>query len=158
VASRADEQWRRGVYMHWQRTFLHPMLANFDAPARDECAAQRGTSNTPQQALTLLNDPTFVEAARLFAARLLTAGAGDEARLQQAYRLALARESQPREREALRGLLARQREQYRANPEDAAKLLQTGLAPVPAGDAVELAAWTQVARVILNLQDTITRY
>ncbi|HEY6167677.1 MAG TPA: PSD1 and planctomycete cytochrome C domain-containing protein, partial [Verrucomicrobiae bacterium] len=70
VADRDDRQWRRGVYMHWQRTFLHPMLANFDAPMRDECAAARTASNTPQQALTLLNDPSFVEAARVFAQRL----------------------------------------------------------------------------------------
>ncbi len=158
VASGEEGQWRRGVYMHWQRTFLHPMLANFDAPARDECAAQRVTSNTPQQALTLLNDPTFLEAARMFAARVLAAGSTDEARVQHAFRYALARDAQPRESEALRTLLARQRDHYRATPEDAAKLLKTGLAQVAAGDPVELAAWTQIARVILNLQETVTRY
>jgi hypothetical protein len=107
AASRDDDQWRRGVYMHWQRTFLHPMLANFDAPARDECAAQRVVSNTPQQALTLLNDPAFVEAARLLAARLLGAPAGDDgARLQRAFQLAVAREPQPAELGGLRTLLA----------------------------------------------------
>jgi len=60
-------QYRRGVYMHWQRTFLHPMLTNFDAPSRDECVAKRTQSNSPQQALTMLNDPVFVEASRAFA-------------------------------------------------------------------------------------------
>jgi hypothetical protein len=158
VASADDEQWRRGLYMHWQRTFLHPMLANFDAPARDECAAARGVSNTPQQALTLLNDPTFVEAARLFAARLIREAAQDEVRLQRAYQLALGREPQAREREALHALLTRQRETYRTNAGDAEKLGQVGLAPAAEGDAAELAAWTQVARVVLNLQETITRY
>src|SRR5690606_31046823 len=62
-----EDQWRRGVYMHWQRTFLHPMLANFDAPSREDCIALRNEANSPQQALTLLNDPTFVEAARVWA-------------------------------------------------------------------------------------------
>ena len=73
-----DRQYRRGVYMHWQRTFLHPMLANFDAPSREECTASRVISNTPQQALTLLNDPTFVEAARVFAQSLLSDGAASD--------------------------------------------------------------------------------
>jgi hypothetical protein len=158
VASDDDEQWRRGLYMHWQRTFLHPMLANFDAPARDECAAQRVVSNTPQQALTLLNDPTFVEAARLFAARIVAAGTTDAARLRQAFLLALAREPRPAERESLERFLASQREHYRSDVDAAQKLLRVGLAPVPAGDPAELAAWTSVARVILNGQEVITRY
>ncbi|MBL9213134.1 MAG: PSD1 domain-containing protein [Opitutaceae bacterium] len=158
VASDDDEQWRRGLYMHWQRTFLHPMLANFDAPSRDECAAQRVVSNTPQQALTLLNDPTFVEAARLFAARVAAAGATDEARLRQAFLLALAREPKPAETASLQRFLATQREHYRGDVDAAQKLLRVGLAPVPAGDPAELAAWTSVARVILNGQEVITRY
>jgi hypothetical protein len=158
-ASAAPEQWRRGVYMHWQRTFLHPMLANFDAPARDECAALRVISNTPQQALTLLNDPTFVEAARLFAARLLDAkNASDDERLQRAFQVALARDPRDRESESLKNFLNTQRDYYRANPADAAKLIKVGIASPPEGDAAELAAWTTVCRVVLNLQETITRY
>src|SRR5205823_245961 len=87
VAHRDERQYRRGVYTHWQRTFLHPMLANFDAPSREECWADRAVSNTPQQALTLLNDPSFVEAARVFAERLLLNPAvnGDDARIERAY-------------------------------------------------------------------------
>ena len=158
VASDDDEQWRRGVYMHWQRTFLHPMLANFDAPARDECAAARTVSNTPQQALTLLNDPTFVEAARVFAARIVAVGSTDEAHLSEAFRVALARAPKPAERTSLLRLLAAQRDYYRANAAEAEKLLRTGLTPRPIGDAADLAAWTQVTRVILNLQEFITRY
>ncbi len=158
VASTDDEQWRRGVYMHWQRTFLHPMLANFDAPPRDECAAQRVVSNTPQQALTLLNDPTFVEAARLLAARIVVYAPAETARLERAFQLAVARVPEPREAEALRALLDRQREYYRANAGEAEKLLQVGLAPAPTGDPAELAAWTNVCRVILNLQEVFTRY
>ena len=158
VASNDDEQWRRGVYMHWQRTFLHPMLANFDAPSRDECAAARTVSNTPQQALTLLNDPTFVEAARLLAARAVAAGAADAVRLREAFQLALGRDPKPAEHDSLLKLLAVQREIFRAAPADADKVLRIGLSAPPVGDAIEHAAWSQVARVIINLQEFITRY
>jgi len=71
VPEKDERQWRRGVYMHWQRTFVHPMLANFDAPSREDAVCTRVVSNTPQQALTLLNDPTFVEAARVMAGRFV---------------------------------------------------------------------------------------
>ena len=164
VASTDGEQWRRGVYMHWQRTFLHPMLANFDAPSRDECAALRTVSNTPQQALTLLNDPTFVEAARLFAARLLgdPQAKTDVQHLRRAYQLALAREPSAAEFSSLAKFIATQRATYRANPADAEKLLKVGLAPrTPVkldADALELAAWTNLCRVLLNAHETITRY
>ncbi len=156
VASDDDEQWRRGVYMHWQRTFLHPMLANFDAPARDECAAARTVSNTPQQALTLLNDPTFVEAARVLAARAATGT--DDARLQRLFQFTLGRDPKPAETAPLKSLLAKQREYFRATPDDATKVLRIGQSPATTGDAADLAAWTQVARVLLNSQEFITRY
>jgi hypothetical protein len=153
-------QWRRGVYVHWQRTFLHPMLANFDAPARDECCACRITSNTPQQALTLLNDPEFVEAARALSARLLIAsGATDDAtRLRLAWRQALDREPRPRELESLASFLAAQRATFAADPAAAKAALAVGLAPRPPLDPVEHAAWMQVCRVLLNTQEVITRY
>lgn len=158
-ASPDERQYRRGVYMHWQRTFLHPMLANFDAPTREECIAGRIVSNTPQQALTLLNDPSYVEAARVFAASLLRDGRDDARRLTLAFERALARAPQPAEREGLLALLERQRGHYRVHVAEAQALLANGLAPVPAGvDAAELAAWTQVGRVVLNLHETITRY
>ena len=134
------------------------MLANFDAPARDECAAQRTLSNTPQQALTLLNDPTFVEAARLFAARMSVGGTDDKARLRSAFRTALARDPKPAELNSLATFLATQRATYRAAPAEAEKLLRIGLSPPTTGDTAELAAWTQVARVLLNSQEVITRY
>jgi hypothetical protein len=159
AASSDDEQWRRGVYMHWQRTFLHPMLANFDAPARDECAAQRTLSNTPQQALTLLNDPTFVEAARLFASRVLAGqDASDGQRIDRAMLDAVARPAKENERASLMKFLAEQRDYFRANSADAEKFLKVGRAPEPTGDKAELAAWTSLCRVLLNAQETITRY
>ena len=157
VASKDTEQWRRGLYMHWQRMFLHPMLVNFDAPARDECVALRSSSNTPQQALTLLNDPTFVEAARAFATRLL-ALPGDQDRLNVAFRLAVGRDIKTAERASLGKLIADQQAYYAANPAEAAKLLKVGLTPPPTGDAATHAAWTQACRVLLNSQEAITRY
>jgi len=159
AASTGPDQWRRGVYMHWQRTFLHPMLANFDAPARDECAAVRVVSNTPQQALTLLNDPSFVEAARLFAGRLLEDTALDDgARIDKAFQMAVARAPEEREKESLQQFLAVQRDYYREHADDAGKLLKIGFAPPNRGDLPEEAAWTSLCRVLLNSQEAITRY
>jgi hypothetical protein len=160
VADRDARQWRRGLYMHWQRTFLHPMLANFDAPARDECAAARTASNTPQQALTLLNDPVFVEAARVFAARLLEdpRGRDDAGRIRLAYRLAVNREPRQPELESLATFIAGQRQTFAAAPADADRSRAVGLASRPTLDPVEHAAWTQAARVLLNLHEVITRY
>jgi hypothetical protein len=153
-----EQQYRRGVYMHWQRTFLHPMLANFDAPARDECAAARTSSNTPQQALTLLNDPSFVEAARLFASRLIREAKTDTERLQLAFNLALLRPIKAEEQTALTSFLTAQTQHYQAHAEDADKLLKIGNTKNYNKDTISLAAWTQVCRVILNAQETITRY
>jgi hypothetical protein len=160
VADRDERQYRRGVYMHWQRTFLQPMLANFDAPSREECTATRPVANTPQQALTLLNDPTFVEAARVLARDLLAAEAGsDRERIDALFRQALSRPAHAAERESLAAFLAAMRKTYQESPEDASKLLKVGFAPSTsvAGDP-ELAAWTSVCRVVLNLHETITRY
>jgi hypothetical protein len=155
-----ERQYRRGVYAWWQRTFFHPMLANFDAPSREECTAQRVVSNTPQQMLTLLNDPTFVEAARVFAERVLTAKCeSDEERIEFAFQRALARPAKVKEKSSLLSFLAGQREHYQADADESAKLIKVGLAPAPQNaDVSELAAWTQVCRVILNLHETITRY
>ena len=156
VASAGADQWRRGLYMHWQRMFLHPMLINFDAPARDECTALRSYSNTPQQALTLLNDPTFVEAARAMATRLLALPADE--RLTQGFRLSMGREPKASERPSLEKLVGEQTAYYRTNPTEAAKFIKIGLSPANPTDPAELAAWTQACRVLLNSHEAITRY
>jgi hypothetical protein len=151
-------QYRRGVYMHWQRTFLHPMLVNFDAPSRDECTADRSPSNSPQQALTLLNDPSFVEASHAFASRLLSEGSDFETILDAAFEHALSRRPHSDEVESLRGLYERQLAYYREHPDEAEAFLSIGNTPTEAPNSVELAAWSQLCRVILNLHETITRY
>jgi hypothetical protein len=153
-----DRQWRRGLYVHWQRQFLHPMLKAFDAPRREECTAQRPRSNTPLASLTLLNDPTFVEAARAFAARILDGTNDDEARLDRAFRLAVSRTPDDFERKLIMRLLEVSREQYRSNETGARALVTTGLAPASSNvPAVEHAAWAAVARAILTLGETTTR-
>jgi hypothetical protein len=159
-ASQDDRQYRRGVYAHWQRTFLQPMLANFDAPSREECTALRPISNTPQQALTLLNDPSFVEAARVLAQKLMASPAkSDDARIGLAYQRALGRNAKPTELASLKKFLAAQREHLQNDADEPVKLQKVGLAATPKeADAVELAAWTSVCRVVLNLHETITIY
>ncbi len=153
------DQFRRGLYTWWQRSFVHPSMLAFDAPTREECAAERARSNIPQQALVLLNDPTYVEAARSFALRTVREAKGNaEARITWMWRQALGRKPQAAEVATLRQLLEKHLGEYRASPDAAAAYLKVGATEVPAGvDAAELAAWTNVARAILNLHETITR-
>lgn len=153
-------QYRRGVYTHWQRTFLHPSMLAFDAPAREECTAQRPRSNTPLQSLVLLNDPTFVEAARVLAADALAIEANDfDERLAWMTRRTLTRLPRPDELTLLGQLYQSDLKRYQDDPEAANKLLSVGMSSIPDGiDRIELAAWTSVARALLNLHESITRY
>ncbi|MCX7415358.1 MAG: DUF1553 domain-containing protein, partial [Planctomycetia bacterium] len=155
-----SRQWRRGLYVHWQRMFLHPQLLAFDAPSREECTATRMRSNTPRAALVLLNDPTFVEAARMLAERAITTGGPtDDSRIECLWRQTVSREPDPHERSLVKGLLARRRAEFKADPNAAVQLLSVGLAHSDASiDQVELAAWTAAARVVLNLHEAIARY
>lgn len=154
-----DNQYRRGLYMHWQRSFLHPMLAAFDAPAREECTAARSNSNTPLQALNLLNDPTFVEAARVLAEDLMKNQHPLTDTLDTAFQRILSRAPSGEERALLTQLYEKQLKRYGESPEDAAKLLGIGLKPATdAKDPAALAAMTAVTRALLNLHETITRY
>ena len=154
-----ENQYRRGVYTHWQRQYLHPMLKAFDAPSREECMAARPVSNTPLAALALLNDPTFVEAARVLAARMLhEAGPAPADRIRWAYRIVLSRPPDDAEVAALVQLLDLNRKIYRNDPESAPRILATGQAGSGRDlDPAELAAWTHTARAILNLHEAISR-
>lgn len=156
---RGENQYRRGLYTWWQRTFLQPSLKAFDAPTREECTAVRTRSNTPLQSLVLLNDETYVEAARVFAAEIVKEGGNRPAeRIDWAFHRALSRSATAEEGRILTDLFNKHHEEYAADTAAAKKLLGVGDAPVPAGiDTAELAAWTSVARVILNLHETITR-
>jgi hypothetical protein len=154
-----DKQYRRGLYTYWQRTFLHPSLLAFDAPTREECTVERPRSNTPQQALVLLNDPTYVEASRVFAERVIRKGGPDTAtRIGYAFREALQRRPTADEFAVLSGLLEQHLQHYQKTPAAAQALLKVGQRPAATDiPQAELAAWTSVTRAILNLHETITR-
>ncbi|HEX5472594.1 MAG TPA: PSD1 and planctomycete cytochrome C domain-containing protein [Lacipirellulaceae bacterium] len=159
VPSTGENQFRRAVYVHWQRQFLHPWLLAFDAPTREECTADRPVSSTPTAALVLLNDPSFLEAARALAAETLAKAPPDDAkRIEWAWRRVLDRKPKPAEAKVLKTLLEKHRQQYAADTKAADAVLSIGISRRPANvDPIELAAWTSVSRVLLNLNETITR-
>jgi len=153
-----EDEYRRGLYTYWCRTFPHPSLTAFDAPSREECTNERPRSSTPLQALVLLNDPTYVEAARVFAAAAMKEGQTAPERLNAMYHRALSRPAKPEEIKVLEALVEKHRSEFRKDPKGAQELLKVGLAPLPANaDPAELAAWTSVARVVLNLHEAVTR-
>lgn len=155
----APATYRRGMYTHWQRTFLHPAMAALDAPSREECTCDRPRSNIPQQALVLLNDPVFVEAAKALASKVLASGAKDDAaKVSVAFERATGRAPTADESKILLGLLAKHRKQFAEKPDESKKLLSVGDVPAPKEmKPEELAAWVSVCRTVLNLHETITR-
>lgn len=155
-----ENLFRRSVYTHWQRQYLHPMLKAFDAPSREECTANRQTSNTPSAALVLLNDPEFIEAANQFAARILREElTSDFERLNHAWRIVLSRPPNDEEQAIMLSMLGKHREYFKQHPDAAKSLIEVGKAERAFKlDAVEWAAWGSVARTLFNLDETITRY
>jgi hypothetical protein len=134
-----SRQYRRGLYVHWQRQFLHPMLKAMDAPSREECTARRARSNTPTAAMVLLNDPSFVEAARAFAQRIITEGGNTrKSRMQYAYGLALSRMPDEQEHRIL-------------------EKLWVAVHDEASGEEADLLAWHAVARALLNCSEINTR-
>lgn len=156
-----EDQYRRGLYTYWCRTFLHPSMLAFDAPSREECTVKRARSNTPLAALVLLNDPTYVEAARVTAERLLMetpTDATDAERLSRLFRKSLQRKPTAAEEKILLGVVAKHREQYLKSREEADKVRKNGFqASSSEVDPVELAAWTSGVRVVFNLHEFINR-
>lgn len=155
-----EKQYRRGLYTYWKRSFLHPSMLAFDAPSREECVAQRVVSNIPQQALVLLNDPTYLEAARAFAVRMIFDG-GDsiEERVTFGWHEALSREPTKSEVAILKSLVERHGGAFEQDIENAKLLIAIGQSNNPEEiSPAELAAWTSVARAILNTHESITRY
>jgi hypothetical protein len=159
VQSHGKDLYRRGLYTFWKRTVPPASLATFDAPDREKCTARRALTNTPLQALVLMNDPTYVEAARALAERTLLEGGVDEkSRVAYAFRLATARPASGKEIDVLRKLLRERLAGFRVDTKAATKLVEVGeSARNPKFDVAELAAWTTVASVILNLDETITK-
>jgi len=159
VQSHGADLYRRTMYTFWKRTCPPPTLATFDAPDRETCTVRRARTNTPLQALILLNDPTYIEASRKLAERVLTEGDDTvDRRITFAFRLATARRPTAKEIGVLRRMLERQIAVFRHDPEAALKLLAVGESPRNEKlDPAELAAWTTVASVILNLDETVTK-
>ena len=155
-----DRIYRRGLYVHWQRQFLHPAMKTFDAPAREECTAERPRSNTPLAALVLLNDPSYVEAARSFAEQGLSViRDSDEKRMRWMIEQALLRPANAKEINVLSGLLEKQRAFYQSNSQEADAAISIGKKPVTGNtEPAELAAWISLARAVYNLHEFITRY
>ncbi len=159
TAGGSQDLHRRSMYTFWKRTSPPPSLATFDAPDREKCVARRARTNTPLQALVLMNDPTYVEAARALAQRMLIEGGSDpERRLRAGFRLAAGRKPAGYEVRLLARLAREQRADYQRDPAAARKLLDVGESRTDGRlDTAELAAWTAVANVILNLDEVITR-
>jgi hypothetical protein len=158
VADSGPGLYRRSMYTFWKRTCPPPGMSAFDAPDRETCVIRRARTNTPLQALILLNDPTYVEAARAFAERIIHHNADDTERLNFAFRSAVARLPADAEHAVVNDLLAAARKRFTAQPDAANKLLTVGSSKVDTTiEADELAAWTSVASILLNLDETISK-
>lgn len=154
--SKGEDRYRRGMYTFFKRTAPHPNLTMFDCPDANLTCVERRTSNTPLQALTSLNNETFAETSRAFARRLLTTAASDDrARLSAAIRLSVARPPRDAELTALAELLKSARDWYRTHPDQAKQLVAADAAPAVSAD--ENAAWIATARILINLDEFITR-
>jgi len=149
------------MYTFWKRTSPPPDLSTFDAPDREVCTVKRSRTNTPLQALILWNDPTYVEASRKMAERVMTdaeAGNTVESRVTFAFRLTTARVPSERELSVLKKVFESQLDGYRNNPKAIERLLTLGESPRNEElDQARLAAWTMVCSTILNLDETVTR-
>lgn len=159
VQSTGTDLYRRGLYTFWRRTTFYPSFQVFDAPTREYCTVDRPRTNTPLQALVTLNDPVFIEAARVFAQRVMQQGGESvDLKLTFAFRSCVARSPSGKELEALQRLYATYLAKYTSDSAAARMLVSNGAAPRPENLAdAELAAWTAVGNVLLNLDETITR-
>jgi len=157
--STGRDLYRRSMYTIWKRTVPPPALVTFDAPDREKCTARRSVTNTPLQALVLLNDPTYVEASRFLAARMMTQGGTTPAdRVDYAFRLTTGRIPDAQERAILLEQAQEALADYRQHGDEAKALLAVGATKSdPRLNPKELAAWTTVASIILNLDETITK-
>jgi len=157
--SHGRDLYRRALYTWWKRTVPYPSLSIFDVPDREVCVVQRSETDTPLQALDLMNDPVQLEAARHLAERTLTEGGSSSlARLRFAFARATGREIRPDEADLISALLQKRLAAYRADPQGAKDYLSVGESkPNPSLDPAELAAYANVASLILNLDETITR-
>src|SRR5262249_46185273 len=151
--------YRRGLYTYWKRTVAPPAMLAFDAGGRETCVVRESRTNTPLQALNLLNDVTYVEAARVLAQRVMVAGgASPDERITHAFRLILSRSPRPVEVKILRASFDQSLAKYEKDRRAALMLVGAGEAPRKDGLAVpELAAYAAVASLIMNLDEAVTK-
>lgn len=159
MTSSGEDRFRRGLYTFWRRTIPYPSMAAFDAPSREVCQVKRVRSNTPIQAFVTLNDPVYVEASQALARRIVKEGGWTtHERLRYALKLCTGRPADERQLEPLVQLYSRELERFRKNPEAAKTLATDPIGPLPAGwKAEELAAWTVIANVLLNLDSVLMK-
>jgi len=158
AADSGDSLYRRSLYTFWKRTSPPPVFTTFDAPSRETCTVDRPRTNTPLQALVLMNGTQFVEASRVMAERVLTVRSGDAARVSFVFQLVLGRAPDREEADVLAALLRAQRERFAADRQAAEALLTVGKAPRDAAlDAAEVAAWATVCHAVLMLDEAITK-
>lgn len=159
VMSKGDAIYRRGLYTHWQRTNHYPSFMSFDAPSRQFCVVRRPRSNTPLQALTIMNDPVYMECAQGLAKRMMTeAGGKPGERIARGFKLCTSRVPQKAEIQRLMSLYQAELVRFRRDNKSANEMVGTIFKKMPKGTtAAEFAAWTVVANVLLNLDETITK-
>jgi hypothetical protein len=159
VQSKGADLYRRSLYTYWKRTVPPPYMMNFDSPNREQCAVSESRTNSPLQSLNLMNDVTFLEAARKMAERMIVeGGATERARLAYGYALLLARPPAARQAEVLARAFEKFAAEFRGDPTAAAAFLRLGESPIRPGlDAAELAAYTSIASLILNMDEAITK-
>jgi Protein of unknown function (DUF1553) len=159
ATSKGEDRYRRGLYTFWRRTIPYPSMAAFDAPSRETCAIKRVRSNTPVQAFVTLNDPVYIEAAQALARRVIhEGGSTPENRARFVLRLCLIRTPEVVQVAKLVELYESEKNHYRSLPAEALKLATDPIGPLPAGTTVEeLAAWTVVANVVINLDGVLTK-
>lgn len=157
--SPGDDKHRRALYTEWRRTTPYPSMIAFDAPSRNVCALTRPHTNTPLQALVTMNDPVYIEAAQALARRLVKEGGSSvESRATYGFRLCLTRPPRPAEVQRLVNLFQKARQEYAGKPKEAQAMATDPLGPLPPGlDPADMAAWTVVGNVLLNLDEMLAK-
>jgi hypothetical protein len=156
--SDGEDKYRRGLYTFWRRSMPHPLMTNFDAPSREFCVLRRSRSDTPLQALNTLNDRTFIEAAQALARKIAAAPGDTRARIVFAFRTCLSRQPTEAEVTRLEKLHESESAHYRTRPSESEKMAASELGKPPGNaNLAELAAWTVVANVLLNLDEIISK-
>ena len=156
--SAGEDKYRRGIYTTWRRSNPYPSMSTFDAPSREVCTVRRTRTNTPLQALVTLNDPVYVEASQALARRIVAADKDTVAQTRQAYQLCLCREPNEAEVGRMQALYREVRSRFESDRDAATRMATEPLGPAPAGsDVTDLATWTVVANVMLNLDETLMR-